>query len=267
MSARACRRSTSDRRAAAAAGFTLIEVVLALMILSFIALMLYSAFETGHRAVIAGEREADLNQRTRLAEEIIGRQIRSTVYYFARHDEDLFPYFVGRADGVSFVTSSPQGRGGTGLAVVTYRVIDNQLVLEERGVFSPDDLFDAPSDASIARAVLVPHVSSILFEYIARDETEANWQRTWDAQEEDTLPAAVRITMEGVPFFDGAPWMQVVPLMTIAYGWGADDFEQPPDEEDHGGDDESVTNDGTDNNDNSSDDTGTDDDDGGDDAT
>ncbi len=240
MSARHSRQRRRDRGTGAAAGFTLIEVVLALVILSLIALMLYSAFETGHRAVIAGERKADVNQRTRLAEEILGRQIRSAVFYFARHDEDQVPYFVGRADGVSFVTSAPQGRGGTGLAVATYRVLDNQLVLEERGVFSPDDLYDPPSDAAVARAVLVPHVSSILFEYIARDDTEANWQRTWDAQEEDALPAAVRITMEGLPFFDDVPWTQVVPLMTIAYGWGADDFEQPPDEEDHEGDGDSV---------------------------
>ena len=219
-------------------GFTLIEVVLALVILSMIALLLYSAFETGHRAVVAGEREADINQRTRLAEEIIGRQLRSTVFYFARDEDDQFPYFVGRADGVSFVSSAPQSRGGTGLAVITYRVVDNQLVLEERVAFSPDDLYEVPADVSLSRAVLINGIQSLLFEYIARDDSEGNWQRTWDAQEEDTLPAAVRVTLEGLPFFDGAPWTQVIPLMTVAAGWGTDEYQEPPEELEHDDDDD-----------------------------
>ncbi len=237
-------------RRGAPGGFTLIEVVLALVILSMIAVILYSAFFLGHKAVIAGERDADVNQRMRLAEEIFGRQVRSAVFYFARHDDDTFPYFVGRADGLSFVSSAPQGRGGTGLAVVTYRVVDHQLVLEERGVFSPDDLYDPPSDAPVARAVLLTGCTSVLFEYLARDDTEANWQRTWDAQEEDTLPAAVRLTIEGLPFFGGAPWTQVIPVMTIAYGWGTDEFQEPPDELDHyeqDGNDNDNFDDGNDN--------------------
>ena len=112
------------------AGFTLLEMILALVIFGMIAAVVYSAFYFGHRAVASGERAADENQRMRLVEELIGRQVRSTVYYFARHDEDPIPYFLGASDAMSFVTSAPQSRGGTGLAVVTYKIEDGRLVLE-----------------------------------------------------------------------------------------------------------------------------------------
>src|SRR5262245_4122536 len=88
-----------------AAGFTLLEMVLALVIFGMIAAVVYSAFYFGHRAVVSGERAADDNQRTRLAEEFLGRQMRSAVYAWAKHDEEDVPFFLGYSDGLSFVTS------------------------------------------------------------------------------------------------------------------------------------------------------------------
>jgi general secretion pathway protein J len=216
---------------AGAPGFTLLEVILALVIFSLLTVMVYSAFFIGHRAVIKGERDADLNQRMRVADDVLSRQVRSTVVYFARHEDEVFPYFVGRPDGLSFVSAAPQSRGGTGLALVTYRVTPGQLVLEERVGFTPHDVYRAPADAHIDRAVLLSGFSSIRFEYLAHDDTEGNWEKTWDARDEDALPVAVRITVEGLDFF-GHPWVREIPLMTVAYGWGNDDMLEPDDDED-----------------------------------
>lgn len=213
-----------------AAGFTLLEVVLSLVIFSFLVLMVYGAFFIGHRAVIKGENAAELNQRMRVAEDVLGRQVRSTMVYFARNDEERFPYFIGRPDGMSFVTASPQARGGTGLAVVTYRAAPGQLVVEERIGFTPKDIVKPPNDAHIARAVLLTGFTSIRFEYRAKDEGDGGWQPNWDAREEDDMPVAVRISIDGLEFF-GHPWIREIPLMTKAYGWGNDDLEEP-DEED-----------------------------------
>jgi general secretion pathway protein J len=214
-----------------AAGFTLLELVLALVIFGMIAAIVYSAFYFGHRAVISGERAADDNQRLRLAEEMMGRQVRSAVYYFAKHDEDDIAYFYGQSDGMSFVTSAPQSRGGTGLAVVSYRVLDGKLVVEERVNFTPDDLYAAPADAPVERAVLLEGFSSFRLEYLPREEVDLGWSDRWDARDEDTLPAAVRVTIEGLPYFGTVPWVREIPLLTMAYGWGTDDFQEPPDED------------------------------------
>jgi type II secretion system protein J len=215
------------------AGFTLVEVVLALVIFGFIALTMYSAFFTGQRAVIKGEHSANVNQRMRVVEDLIGRQIRSAVFYFARSEEEEedFPFFLGMVDRMTFVSAAPQSRGGTGLAVITYRVVDGRLELEERVGFTPQDLYDPPNDAVIETAVLLPDVSGLRFEYIGREDGQEGWQSSWDAREEDVLPAAVRMTIENLEFFEFRPWIHEIPLMTVAYGWG-DDFQEPPDEDD-----------------------------------
>jgi type II secretion system protein J len=223
------------RGASGAVGFTLLEVILSLMIFSMLTLMVYSAFFIGHRAVLKGERDADQNQRMRVAEDILGREVRSAVSYQARHDDDTPLFFLGHGDGMTFVTAAPQARGGTGLAVVTYRVVDGQLILEERVGFTPQDLYRPPRDAHVERAVLLSGFASIRFEYMPHDDTQSGWQRAWDAREEEALPVAVRMTVEGLPFF-GHPWIREIPLMTVAYGLGNDDTFEPDDEEENSGD-------------------------------
>jgi len=212
-------------------GFTLLEVVLALVIFSLLTLLAYGAFFVGHRAVLKGEREADINQRLRVADDLIARQLRSAVFYFARYEDEVLPYFLGRQDGLSFVTAAPQGGRGTGLAVITYQVANGRLTVEERGVFTPNDLYDPPADARVERAVLFEDFSRIRFEYLAREDTESNWQPTWDAREEETLPAAVRLTVDGLESIGLRPWVRDIPLMTIAYGWGNEEFQEAPDDE------------------------------------
>jgi len=219
------------QRRGGTAGFTLLEMILAMVIFGMIAAIVYSAFYFGHRAVASGERAADENQRMRLVEEILGRQIRSAVYYFARHDEEQVAYFLGSSDAVSFVTSAPQSRGGTGLAVVTYRLAEGRLVLEERTNFTPDQLYKVPADARSERAVLLEGFSSLRFEYLPKEEVDAAWTDKWDARDDDSLPAAVRVTIEGLGFFGPRPWQREIPLLTMAAGWGNDDFQEPPEDE------------------------------------
>jgi len=231
--------SVQARPRSGAAGFTLIEMVLALVIFGMIAAVVYSAFYFGHRAVISGERAADENQRMRLAEEFLGRQVRSTVYYFAKHDEEEVAFFLGYSDGMMFVTSAPQSNGGTGLAAVSYRLVDGKLVVEDRTNFTPDDLYSPPSNARVQRAVLLDGFSSCRFEYLPREEMDLGWADKWDARDEDTLPAAVRVTIDGLPFFNGQPWVREIPLLTMASGWGTDEFQEPPDEQNE--DDDSTT--------------------------
>ena len=78
---------------------------------------------------------------------------------------------------------------------------------------------------------------SVRFEYLPHDEIDLQWQPTWDARDEDTLPSAIRLSVEGLAFFDFQPWIHEVPVMTIAYGWGGDEFRDPPDEYDDDFDD------------------------------
>src|SRR5213593_1173195 len=108
----------------ARAGFTLLEVVLALTSLALVAAMCYGAFHLGVRAVERGEVAVVTAQRLRVASDVIIRQIKSVDAYCARNeDEDVYPYFMGTATSMTFVTGTGL-QGGGGLTRVVYQVVD-----------------------------------------------------------------------------------------------------------------------------------------------
>jgi prepilin-type N-terminal cleavage/methylation domain-containing protein len=204
-----------------APGFTLLEVVLAMTALALLAAVAYGAFHLGIRAVERGEVAVVTAQRLRVATDVLVRQIKSTVAYPARNeDEEVFPYFVGSSTSLTFVTAAGLRRGG-GLARVVYQVVDDppRLVLSETPFFSPDILgredVAAPPETA---AVILDGFRSLGFEYLLNDGIDTEWRSAWDGYEEEMLPAAVRIMIEGLPGLELDVWGQEIPLMMTGYG-------------------------------------------------
>ena len=67
-------------------------------------------------------------------------------------------------------------------------------------------------------------LESVTFEYLRLDGSEGEWQAFWDGLEEQGLPAAVRLTVEGLGLGDSA-WVQEIPIMSVVYALGAYDFD------------------------------------------
>src|SRR2546428_10853465 len=105
----------------ARAGFTLLEVVLALTALALVAAICYGAFHLGIRAVERGEVAVVTAQRLRVASDVLIRQLKSAVVYTVRsEDEEDFPYFIGSAAALTFVTAAGASGGG-GVGGVVFR--------------------------------------------------------------------------------------------------------------------------------------------------
>jgi prepilin-type N-terminal cleavage/methylation domain-containing protein len=202
-------------------GFTLLEVVLAMTALALVAAICYGAFHLGVRAVERGEVAVVSAQRLRVASDVLTRQIKSTVPYPTRNrDEDIYPYFFGTATSMTFITGSGL-EGGGGLARVVYQVVDGppRLVITESAFFSPDTLGRDPVDKPGERsAVLLEGFRTLRFEYMMNDGVDTEWRPDWDAHEEEALPAAVRILVDGIPGLEVAEWGQEIPIMAALYG-------------------------------------------------
>jgi general secretion pathway protein J len=229
----------SDRRH----GFTLLEVMLALTALALVAAICYGAFHLGVRAVQRGEVAVVTAERLRVASDVLIRQIKSTVAYPARNrDEDVYPFFVGTATSMTFVTAAGL-TGGGGLTRVVYRLEEAppRLVLEESQAFSPDTLGRDPIDKPGEHTtVLLDGFRTLSFQYLLNDGVDTSWQSSWDGQEEEMLPAAVRIVVKGMPGIEVDTWGQEIPIMatTIGDNTGEVDDEQVAEpSEDLSGDD------------------------------
>ena len=209
------------------AGFTLLELMLAMSCLAMITAICYATFHVGIRAVQSGEVAVVTAQRLRVATDVLIRQIKSAVPYPARNkDDDVYPFFVGTATSLTFITANAQ-QGGGGLARVVYQLAEEEpctvapcLLLKETPFFSPDALGQDPvdSDLSAAGVDLLHGFRSVKFEYLMNDGAETEWRQSWDGQTDEMMPAAVRIVVTGLPGLELDVWGQEIPIMATVYG-------------------------------------------------
>lgn len=221
------------------AGFTLLELLISMSLLAVMMTMTYSVFYTAMSAVPRGEAAAEISARLRIATSLITRQVRSLVDYPAETDEEVHPYFVGDQQGFSFITAAPQLGGGEGLGWVTYSSDGSALAMAERLIFStgglsedeesedfadPEEAMGDASAPEAAETVLLAGLEAVAFEYLRLDGTEGEWLEEWDGLEEQTLPAAIRLTVEGLGL-GGSAWVQEIPVISVVYALGAYDSE------------------------------------------
>jgi general secretion pathway protein J len=213
------------------AGFTLLEVVLAMSALALVAAICYGAFHLAIRAMERGEVAVVVAQRLRVASDVLIRQIKSTVPYPARNkDLDVYPYFMGSATSMAFVTAAGL-QGGGGLNRVVYQVMDDpmRLVLAESPFFSPDVLGEETIESSgEQQTVLLDGFRNLRFEYCLYDGGEPNceWRSQWDGHEEEMLPIAVRVVVDGLPGLEVDTWGQEIPIMAASYGDSAGEVDE-----------------------------------------
>jgi len=179
-------------------GFTLLELLISMTILSLITLLVFGAFRMGIRAWERGERDIDAHQRERIVLDLITRQIASIPVDTVQGIEDLA--LRGDQKSLAFVSDIHLVPGNTfGMVYAIYRVEEaeddgeilslsekNVALMGEDGDIDSEDLFK-----ELIRGV------SITFEYLKSygDGESPEWRETWDPEEETKFPRAVKVTL------------------------------------------------------------------------
>ncbi len=203
-------------------GFTLLELMISLTLLTMMMGMVFSVFATATDSIPRGEAAAERSARLRMATALMTRQIRSLVDYPAEtEDEEIHSFFNGDGEGFSFITAAPQMGRGDGLGWVTYWVADGNLNFSERLIFSAG-AFVAEQESSAAEATLLAGIAGHRFEYLRLEGDTSEWVEIWEGLEEQTPPAAIRVTIEGLGLSDSY-WIQEIPIMTVVYSLGTYD--------------------------------------------
>lgn len=163
-------------------GFTLVEVILAIVILSLVTLIIGSGFRLGIDAWERGDRETSDIQKYRVLYELFSRQLKSSYPYRMKIDEDKVVIFKGESDSITFVTVSNDSYV-SGFRWIRYRYKDGALLFRE-GMLPDKKLFEI---SSADDEVIEPSIGEIKFSYLAPDAEE--WKESWEMGDE--LPAAV----------------------------------------------------------------------------
>jgi general secretion pathway protein J len=212
-------------------GFTLLELVIAMTVLGMVTVALYGVVAIGASAAGAGERKTEQARRFRTAVTVMSRQLRSVAPLFISgdKDEEPKPFFVADDESIEFITAAPQGPYAVGLAIVSYWLQDGKLFMSELPYFLAydEDGLDEDADALKLETVLLYDVKALALSYQRSEGDEDGWEDAWDASDEDSLPAVVRMTVEPeTP--DGPSLVYEVPVYVGVFNaiTGEEDFEE-----------------------------------------
>lgn len=187
-------------------GFTLLELILSIGILSIVLVTIYATLSMGSRTWEKGERDIEKIQRERVVMNLLSREIKSAFPYKVTpselDDHKEFYAFDGKKDSISFVSGVPLRGERGGLSWLTFLVEEDLgLVVIERDALRADIFEERDSLNKDDMEVLDQRVREIQFEYYQRKsgktegEGEGEWEEKWDAEKEGTLPHAVKVTL------------------------------------------------------------------------
>lgn len=184
-------------------GFTLLELLVALVLLSLVSLTLAGGIRFGTRAWEAGARRGADALDMKLAQGVIRGFLGQAIPVALPETElgRLRVAFEGRPDRVSFVATVPAEVGG-GLKAFTLGVGSGRaLVLSRRG-FDPQGPSFGGGDEE--RSVLLEGVSDASFAYFGSTSpgSPPEWLPDWPVA--DALPRLVRISLDVAP--GPVPW-------------------------------------------------------------
>ena len=179
-------------------GFTLVEMLLAMTLMSMLLALAYGGLRASTRATEKGQQILEDSSRIRMAHQFVRKQINQLLPLAFDQNEDGSErvVFLGDARGIRYVAPMPGylGWGGPqvqelyfeqgeeGLELVLSHTLlqgfDEQYLYEAEPIFLLDDIKDAR------------------FSFLGRDENGelTSWTPSWD--QVDALPAAVSLEVE-----------------------------------------------------------------------
>ena len=181
-----------------ARGFTLVELLIALAIVGALLAVAFGGLRVAVTSLARGEDRAEVHQHERGVAQILGRAIGAAYPYRASPGPAPDPkvLFKGTETRLEFVTQAPPipftipvAFAAVVVALETEDTGDRALIVRERIL---------PNQNPFTEASVVlrdPSVHSLTFRYLNEG---GGWVDTWDAETENGLPRAIKISLAAV---------------------------------------------------------------------
>jgi general secretion pathway protein J len=183
-------------------GFTLIELVVAMVLLGTMMLLLYGGLSFSVRSWDAGDANGRRTADRRLGENFLRREL-SELFPMRWKEPNVVKFaFEGEKDHLRFVSSRPAGIAQGGLSLVGIEVQDEgngsrkRNLVMRRAMPGDEQKSFAPLDAA-EPVVLIAGVDSVSFEYFGaeNDFTPPQWTDSWKWPFK--MPEVVRVRING----------------------------------------------------------------------
>lgn len=187
--------SSSPRRSAA--GFTLLEVLMAITLLALLMAMAFGTLRAAVSATRSGERVVSWTNQTRTVQQFLRRQLSHALVipFDLMNENGENPVFEADRDQLRFVAPMPGHLANGGAHVQWIRISGDELLFDHAQLngYDPDDpKANNPRDP----VLLMAGFASAHFEYRGLNEEGelGDWGREWEYVQQ--LPLMVRLIVE-----------------------------------------------------------------------
>ena len=219
------------RGASAARGFTLIEIILATLLLAFGLMIAFASLHSANASVQSAQSAAERNEHLRAVQTLLYRIVQSAQPLVLYRDEatQQVIYLQGKRDKVRFVAPMPGYMSRGGPYVITLQLVSspsgNGTQLQFRYAMLVDE--DAlPDDDKRPPEELLDGIADAHFEYrgLGQDGKAGDWQNDWTRASQ--LPLQLRLVLK---FKDTTrPWPAFVTALPLGFAQArADDAAAP----------------------------------------
>lgn len=177
-------------------GFTLVELLVSVTIVSFVGIAVYSALANGIAVWRRVNKDSSFTQNVRLTSEKMARELRNALQF-----SNIA--FEGTEASIKFcaLLLTTSGEGGDEaeshyeLGRVTYFYNEGENALCKQQLLYP--LIYQEQGESDQSKILISNLKELEFSYCYLDSTTGTyqWKKDWKKQEQDIIPQAVKIKM------------------------------------------------------------------------
>jgi general secretion pathway protein J len=199
-----------------ARGFTLLEVLLATLLLAVLIAGAYGGLRASAHAMRAGEATIDRTDRLRTAQQFVRRQLSHILpLTYTRDDNTGVSYvFEGTARSMRFVAPMPGYLSRGGPYVQTLELAAGKQGLQLQFTDRMLNGYEDPSPDTADPVVLLDHIASGHFAYRSLDDQGnlEDWSTDW--REPEITPLMIRIELTMQPDAQLAwPTLDVAPVL------------------------------------------------------
>lgn len=180
-------------------GFTLLEMMVAMTVLTLMMTVAFGALRAGERSWETGLRYTAKTENLRTVTGAMQRLFAQLMPLSWEENSETTIAFAGDIEKLSFIAPAPQHHGATGLFEYTLALepdaSDNRLMLYYR-LHDPDNMGFSAIDDDRQEVLLVDKLSSASFSYYGSQiaDEPAEWHTYWDSDAE-TFPHMVQVKL------------------------------------------------------------------------
>ena len=196
-------------------GFTLIELVIAMTLMSLILTILFGGLRLAGRSWDAGTARADKSNEMRLVETLVTRTVRQLYPIVWQDATGSRLSFAGGANAVMFTAPLPARSGIAGIYLISLELKRDgkrQELLMRRQIYRPD-MRELSEKAETT--VLLEDITHAGFSYFGSQgpQDAPQWTESWEGASAMALPQLIRLSLA-----TDQPWPDIVaPVMNDSF--------------------------------------------------